>query len=49
MVKQCQNEECGKAFAAARSDAKYCSERCRGQANARRARAARVVARRTPR
>ena len=39
MVKQCQHEECGKAFAAARRDAKFCSERCRGQANARRARA----------
>ena len=44
MVKQCQHEECGKAFAAARRDAKFCSERCRGQANARRARAAQAAA-----
>jgi hypothetical protein len=44
MVKQCQNEESGKAFAAARRDAKFCSERCRGQANARRARAAQAEA-----
>jgi chromosome segregation ATPase len=44
MVKQCQNEECGKTFAAARRDAKFCSERCRGQANARRARAAQAAA-----
>ena len=44
MVKQCQNAECGKTFAAARRDAKFCSERCRGQANARRARAAQAVA-----
>jgi hypothetical protein len=44
MVKQCQNQECGKTFAAARRDAKFCSERCRGQANARRARAAQAVA-----
>ena len=44
MVKQCHNEECGKTFAAARRDAKFCSERCRGQANARRARAAQAVA-----
>ncbi|MCK6515686.1 hypothetical protein L6R46_11610 [Myxococcota bacterium] len=40
MVKQCQNQECRRDFAAARRDAKFCSERCRGQANARRARAA---------
>ncbi len=44
MVKQCQNQECGKTFAAARCDAKFCSERCRGQANARRARAAQAAA-----
>ncbi|MCK6519562.1 hypothetical protein L6R46_31435 [Myxococcota bacterium] len=44
MVKRCQNEECGKAFTPARRDAKFCSERCRGQANARRARAAKTVA-----
>jgi uncharacterized coiled-coil protein SlyX len=44
MVKQCQNQECGKTFAAARRDAKFCSERCRGQANARRARAAQAAA-----
>ncbi len=44
MVKPCQNEECGKAFAAARRDAKFCSERCRGQANARRVRAAQAAA-----
>jgi chromosome segregation ATPase len=43
MVKQCQNQECGKTFAGARRDAKFCSERCRGQANARRARAAQVA------
>ena len=48
MVKPCQNEECGKAFAAARRDAKFCSERCRGQANARRARVAKTVAAPTP-
>ena len=44
MVKQCQNQECGKTFAAARRDAKFCSERCRGQANARRVRAAQAAA-----
>jgi hypothetical protein len=48
MVKRCQNEECGKAFTPARRDAKFCSERCRGQANARRARAAKTVATPTP-
>jgi hypothetical protein len=40
MIKQCQNEECGKSFTPARRDAKFCSDRCRGQANARRAREA---------
>ena len=45
MVKQCQNEECRRDFAAARRDAKFCSERCRGQANARRARAAQAAVR----
>ena len=43
MVKQCQNEECRRDFAAARRDAKFCSERCRGQANARRVRAAQAA------
>ena len=45
MVKQCQNEECRRDFAAARRDAKFCSERCRGQANARRARAVQAAVR----
>ena len=45
MVKQCQNEECRRDFAAARRDAKFCSERCRGQANARRVRAAQAAVR----
>jgi chromosome segregation ATPase len=45
MVKQCQNEECRRDFAAARRDAKFCSERCRGQANARRARASQAAVR----
>jgi chromosome segregation ATPase len=40
MIKRCQNEECGKSFTPARRDAKFCSDRCRGQANARRTREA---------
>ena len=40
MIKRCQNEECGKSFTPARRDAKFCSDRCRGQANARRVREA---------
>ncbi len=43
MIKRCQNESCGVAFTPARRDAKFCSERCRGQANARRARASLAV------
>ena len=40
MIKRCQNEECGRSFTPARRDAKFCSDRCRGQANARRVREA---------
>ena len=48
MLKRCQKEDCGQAFTPARRDAKFCSERCRGQVNARRARAAKTVAAPTP-
>ena len=40
MVKHCENEECGKAFIAARRDMRFCGASCRARAHTLKARRA---------